>query len=100
MIVYTMEAKENFSRNQVFCISLADELRKFIHPSLDVYVAKNSGRIHLTSRVDLDCLRFQILNLVNYHLFYRRIFEYLPRPDLNFVQQKGYQYDYILFDYV
>ena len=42
MVVYTMETKENFSRNQVFCISLADELRKFIHPSLDVYVTKNS----------------------------------------------------------
>ena len=69
MIVYTMEAKENFSRNQVFCISLADELRKFIHPSLDVYIAKNSGRIHLTSRVDLDCLRFQILDLVNITCF-------------------------------
>ena len=42
MVVYTMETKENFSRNQVFCISLAGELRKFIHPSLDVYVTKNS----------------------------------------------------------
>ena len=85
---------------QVFCISLVDELRKFIHPSLDVYVTKKSGRIQLTSRADLDCLRFQILKLVHYHLFYLQNLEHLPRPDLNFVQQKGYQYNYILLDYV
>ena len=65
-----------------------------------MFVAKNSGRIHLNSQADLDCLRFQILNLVNYHLFYLQNLEHLPRPDLNFVQQKGYQYNYILFDYV
>ena len=97
MVAYTMKTKENFSRYQVFCISLADELRKSIHPSLDVYVVKDSGRIHLTSQVDLDCLLFQISNLVNYHLFHHQNFEYL---DYNFVQQKGYQYNYILFDYV
>ena len=48
MIVCIIETKENFSRNQFFCISLSDELRKFIHPSLNVYVVKNPGRIHLT----------------------------------------------------
>ena len=59
MIVYIIETKENFSRKQFFCISLSDELRKFIHPSLNVYVVKNPGRIHLTSQ---SCFIFEILN--------------------------------------
>ena len=40
-----------FLINKVFCLcSLAAELRDSVHPSEDVY---NSGRIHITSRVDL-----------------------------------------------
>ena len=51
--MFKMEGKKIFLTNKVFCLcSLAVELRDSVHPSVDVYVAKNSGRIHITSRVD------------------------------------------------
>ena len=66
----------------------------------------------MTSRVDLECLRYWIFDVINNHLFFKRNFRYQPHqradfmqqsfygPWLEFVQQKGYQYDYILFDCV
>ena len=62
-------SKEKILTNNFFCISLANLLRRCVHPSVDVYIAKKSGRIHLTSRVDLECLSFQILNLTDDHVF-------------------------------
>ena len=58
-------SKDKILANKFFCISLANLLRRCVLPSVDVYLAKNSGHIHLTSRVDLECLSFQILNLTN-----------------------------------
>ena len=111
--MFKMEGKKMFLTDKVFCLcSLSVELRDSVHPSVDVYVAKNSGRIHITSRVDLECLRYRISDVINKHLFFERNFRYQPHegpdfiqqsfygPRLEFVQQKGYQNDYILFDCV
>ena len=67
------------------------------HPSVDVYIPKNAGRIYLTSRLDLECVSFQILNLANEHVF-RWFNKHYFCPRFEFVRQKGYQYDYTLFD--
>ena len=94
-----MADKENFSIDFFFYLfPLLEDLRNLVHRSIDIYVAKNSGYIHMTSRVNLYSLRSQVLDIVSNHPFYRRNFEYLPSPKLQFVQQKGYQYDYILFE--
>ena len=111
--MFKMEGKKMFLTNKVFCLySLAVELRDSVHPSVDVYVAKNSGPINITSRVDLEWLRYRIFDVINNHLFFERNFRYQPHqgpdfiqqsfygPRLEFVQQKGYQYDYILLDCV
>ena len=92
-------SKEKILVNNFFCISLTNLLRRCVQPSVDVYIAKNSGRLHLTSRVDLECLSFQILNLPNNHTFRwfgNRKHYFCSR--IEFVQHKGYQFDYILFD--
>ena len=68
-----------------------------MHRPIDIYVAKNFGYIHMTSRVDLYSLRSQVVDIVSNCPFYRRNFGYLPSPKLQLVQQRGYQYDYILF---
>ena len=109
--MFKVEGKKLFLTNKVFCLcSLAVELRDSVHPYVDVYVAKNSGRIHITSCVDLECLHYRIFDVINNHLFFERSFCYQPHqgpdfiqqrfygPQHEFVQQKGYQYDYILFD--
>ena len=84
-----MEGKKIFLTDKVFCLcSLAYKLRHFVHPSVDVYMAKNSGHIHITSCVDLECLHYQIFNIVNYHLFSRRSFRYVSDPSS--VQQNVY----------
>ena len=94
-----MADKENFSIDFFFYLfPLLEDLRNLVHRSIHIYVAKNSGYIHMTSRVDLYSLHSQVLDIISNHPFYRRNFEYLPSPKLQFVQQKGYQYDYILFE--
>ena len=62
-------SKEKILTNNFSCISLANLLRRCVHPSVNIYIAKKSGRIHLTSRIDLECLSFQILNLTDHHMF-------------------------------
>ena len=100
-----MADKENFSINFFFYLSpLLEGLRNLVHRSVDICLAKNSGYIHMTSQVDLFSLRSQVLDIVSNHPFYRKNFEYLPSPKLQFVQQIGYHYDYIsssdyLFNY-
>ena len=69
-------------------------MRRCVYPSIDVYIGKNSGRIHLTSHVDLECLSFQIGHVFRW--FRNRKHYFCSR--IEFVHQKGYQYDYVLFD--
>ena len=81
-----------FLTNKVFCLcSLAVELRDSVHPSVDVYVAKNSGRIHITSRVDLECLRYRIFDIIDNLLFFERNFRYQPHQGPDFIQQDFYE---------
>ena len=97
-LVHTMGDKENFSINFFFYLSpLLRNLRNLVHCSIDICVAKNFGYIHITSRVDLYSFLSQVVDIVSNRPFYRRNVEYLPSPKLQFVQQRGYQYDYILF---
>ena len=100
--MFKMEGKKMFLTNKVFYLcSLAVELRDSVHPSVDVYVAKNSGRIHITSHVDLECLRYRIFDAINNHLIFERNFRHqgpdfmqqnFYGPRFEFVQQKGDQY--------
>ena len=86
-----MEGKKIFLTNKVFSLcSLAVELRDSVHPSVDVYVAKNSGRIHITSRVDLECLRYRIFDIIDNLLFFERNFRYQPHHGPDFIQQGFY----------
>ena len=49
-----MADKENFSIGIFFYLSpLLEDLRNLVHRSINIYVAKNSGYKHMTSRVDL-----------------------------------------------
>ena len=89
--MFKMEAKKMFLTSKVFCLcSLAVELRDSVHPSVDVYVAKNSGRIHITSRVDLECLRYRIFDIIDNLLFFERNFRYQPHHGPDFIQQGFY----------
>ena len=66
----TMADKENFSVDFFFYLSpLLEDLRNLVHRSIDIYVIKNSGYIHMTSRVDLYRLRSQVLDIVSNHPF-------------------------------
>ena len=91
--------KEKSLTNKFFCISLANVLRRYVYPSINVYIAKNSGLVHLTSCVDLECLSFQIVDLTNDHVFQGfGNCRHSVCGRIELAQQKGYQYDYILFD--
>ena len=48
MFIYVMNnrTEEKFVSYKVFCVSLVDVLRGHVYPSIDVYIVKNSGRIH------------------------------------------------------
>ena len=43
VLIFTIEGKKVFLTDKVFFLcSLADDLRDFVHPSVDVYMAKNT----------------------------------------------------------
>ena len=88
ILMFKMEGKKMFLTNKVFWLCpLAAELRDSVHHSVNVYVAKNSGRIHITSPVDLECLRYRIFDVINNHLFFERNFRYQPHQVPDFIQQ-------------
>ena len=68
------------------CLSLKDE----IHYSIEICVAKGSKYVHITSRIDLRPY-YDVIDsiIVRNHIAYP--------VSLDFVQQKGCEYDYILF---
>ena len=74
-------------------------LKSCAHASIELYVSRNSGFIHLTSKVDLESVRFKILDIAINHIFYKNNGEYLSSPRHYFTQQKGYKYGYVLFYY-
>ena len=55
---------------QLFCIFLSEKFQRVLHPSIDVYVAKSSGRIHVTANIDLMHECFRISDVVWEHLFH------------------------------
>ena len=64
--MFKMEGNKMFLTNKVFYLCpLAVGLRDSVHPSVYVYPAKNSGRLHITTHVDLECLRYQIFVVIN-----------------------------------
>ena len=40
-------------QERLVCISLSEKFMRVLDPSIDVYVAKSSGRIHVTVDIDL-----------------------------------------------
>ena len=57
-------------QKQLFCISLSEKFQRVLHPSTDVYVAKSSGRIHVTANIDLMHEYFRTSDIVWQHLFH------------------------------
>ena len=57
-------------QKRLFCISLSEKFKGVLHPSIDVYVAKSSGRIHVTANIDLMHEYFRISDIVWLHLFH------------------------------
>ena len=51
-------------------------LKSCAHASIELYVSRNSGFIHLTSKVDLESVRFKILDIAINHIFYKNNGEY------------------------
>ena len=73
--MFRIKGKQMLLTNKVISLSfLAVELRGSVHPSVDVYVAKNSVRIHITSRVDLEFLRYRTFDVINNYLFFKQSF--------------------------
>ena len=72
----------------LFLYSFGCELRDKVHASIE-YISKKTAYIHITSKVDLEDDRYQIISIARDRVAYPAY--------LDFVQQNGYQYDYILF---
>ena len=87
-------------QKQLFCISLSERFQRVLHPSIDVYVAKSSGRIQVTANIDLMHEYFRISDIVWQHLFHdfwfrgNDIYDLYRCFRLKFCQQKGLQFDY------
>ena len=90
-------------QKQLFCISLSEKFQRVLHPSIDDYVAKSSGRIHVTANIDLMHEYFSISDIVWQHLFHdfwfrgNDIYDLYRCFRLKLCQQKGLQFDYFLF---
>ena len=90
-------------QKRLFCISLSEKCKRVLHPSIDVYVAKSSGRIHVTANIDLMHKYSRITDIVRQHLFHDFWFRGNDTYDLyrcfrlKPCQQKGLQFDYFLF---
>ena len=57
-------------QKQLFCISLSEKFQRVLHLSIDVSVAKSSGRIHVMANIDLMHEYFRISDIVWQHLFH------------------------------
>ena len=90
-------------QKRLFCISLSEKFKSVLHPSIDVYVAKSSGRIQVTANIDLMHEYSKITDIVWLHLFYNFWFRGNDTYDLyrcfrlKLCEQKGLQFDYFLF---
>ena len=90
-------------QKRLFFISLSEKFKGVLHPSIDAYVAKSSGRIHVTANIDLMHEYFRISDIVWQHLFHDFWFRgndstiSIDVLDLSFVKKKGLQFDYFLF---
>ena len=51
-------------QKQLFFISLSETFQRVLHPSIDVCVAKSSGRIQVTANIDLMHEYFRISDIV------------------------------------
>ena len=49
-----------------FCATLVDKLDDF-EPSIGIYIAKSSGRIHVTSSKDLFCYSHDVIRICKSH---------------------------------
>ena len=70
--------------------TLTEDLRENVHTSIDLNVSKRTGYVHLTSRTELQNVKAAIFCGV------KRIGIAYPVA-LDFIQQEGYKYNYILF---
>ena len=91
-------------QKRLFCISLSDKLRRFLDTSIDVYIAKSSGRIHITANIDLIRFYSSVTQIVwQQHFFHdfwfwgNYTYDFYRCLELRLCQQKGCQYDYFLF---
>ena len=90
-------------QKRLFCISLSEKFKRVLHPSINVYVAKSSGRIHVMANIDLMHEYFRITDIVWQHLFHNFWFRDNDMYNLyrcfrlKLCQQKGLQFDYFLF---
>ena len=74
----------------LFLCSLSLLLKEKIHSSIEIDIVKKTMYVHLTSRIDLQPYYYRIDSIV--------VRIYIAHPvSLHFVQQKGLEYDYILF---
>ena len=90
-------------QKRLFCISLSEKFKRVLHPIIDVYDAKSSGRIHVTANIDLMNEYSRITDVVWQHLFHEFWFRGNDTYDLyrcfrlKLCQQKGLQFAYFLF---
>ena len=90
-------------QKQLSCISLSEKFQRVLHPSIDVYVAKSSSRIHVTANADLMHECFRISDIVWQHLFHdfwfwgNDIYDLYRCFRLKLSQSKRLQFDYFLF---
>lgn len=73
-----------------FLYTLTEDLRENFHASIGLNVSKRTGHVHLTSRIELQNVQAAIFCSV------KRTGIAYPVA-LDFIQQKGYKYNYILF---
>ena len=73
-----------------FLYTLTEDLRENFHASIGLNVSKRTGHVHLTSRIELQNVQAAIFCSV------KRTRIAYPVA-LDFIQQKGYKYNYILF---
>ena len=74
----------------LFLFTRSSILKSFVHASIELYVSRGSGFIHLFSRVELESVGFNILDIVMNHIFYLTNAEYLSTPRFDFIQLNGY----------
>ena len=74
----------------LFLCSLCLWLKDDIHYSIEIYVAKKTKYVHITSKINLQFYYHIINNIIVRNCIANAV-------SLDFVQQKGSEYDYSLF---